>query len=213
VLGDYEAYEPRLLAAQSNDPVLVAAAKDPGDFYDALRAQLSLPVTRDVVKIALLAFVYGQTAGTFVESLPLPVYDGYKIYSSLRAQLTSAEAYKNRVQAQHTAVAYEPVGGWRRVKGLADKAPKFRRRAFSLAIQGSGATLMRRLLRRLATVLPREAHLLHQEFDAVIVGCPRSEVANVSALLKYEMENIETLPHRVPLRARIKTGATLAAVT
>ncbi len=64
VVADAGQLEPRILAALSGDPGMVAATRD-GDLYAALAVQaLGRPEARDEAKIALLAAMYGARANT-----------------------------------------------------------------------------------------------------------------------------------------------------
>jgi DNA polymerase family A len=64
VVADAGQLEPRILAALSKDPGMVAATQD-GDLYAALAVQaLGRPEARDEAKIALLAAMYGARANT-----------------------------------------------------------------------------------------------------------------------------------------------------
>ena len=64
VVADAGQLEPRILAALSGDPGMVAATRD-GDLYAALAVQaLGRPEARDETKIALLAAMYGARANT-----------------------------------------------------------------------------------------------------------------------------------------------------
>jgi DNA polymerase-1 len=64
VVADAGQLEPRILAALSGDPGMIAATRD-GDLYAALAVQaLGRPEARDETKIALLAAMYGARANT-----------------------------------------------------------------------------------------------------------------------------------------------------
>jgi DNA polymerase-1 len=64
VVADAGQLEPRILAALSGDPGMVAATRD-RDLYTALAARaLGRPEARDETKIALLAAMYGARAST-----------------------------------------------------------------------------------------------------------------------------------------------------
>jgi DNA polymerase I-like protein with 3'-5' exonuclease and polymerase domains len=101
--------------------------------------------------------------------------------------------------------------GWRRCRQVDVSAAKWGRQAFNLLAQGSAADIMRGLLRVLPSALPPEAVVVHQEFDAVIVRCPIGCEAAVTTQLQATMEGIANLS--VPLKVRVKSGPTLAAVS
>ncbi|MDO9176385.1 MAG: DNA polymerase, partial [Actinomycetota bacterium] len=66
VRADLGQIEPRVLAAVSGDPALIAATQD-DDLYAPVAARLG--VERSVAKIAVLAAMYGQTSGTAGQAL------------------------------------------------------------------------------------------------------------------------------------------------
>ncbi|MCW2529382.1 MAG: putative polymerase [Pseudonocardiales bacterium] len=79
VRADLGQIEPRVLAAVSGDPALIAATADP-DLYAPVSARLR--VERPIAKVAVLAAMYGQTSGVAGEALrgleaAYPVAMGY----------------------------------------------------------------------------------------------------------------------------------------
>jgi len=66
VRADLGQIEPRVLAAVSGDPALIAATRD-DDLYQPVASRLQ--VTRDVAKVAVLGAMYGATTGTSAQAL------------------------------------------------------------------------------------------------------------------------------------------------
>jgi DNA polymerase-1 len=66
VRADLGQVEPRVLAAVSGDPALIAATGD-DDLYQPVATRLR--VTREVAKVAVLAAMYGSTTGTSAQAL------------------------------------------------------------------------------------------------------------------------------------------------
>ncbi|MBR7673888.1 bifunctional 3'-5' exonuclease/DNA polymerase [Streptomyces daliensis] len=81
VVADAAQMEPRVLAAVSRDPGLMAVAGDDGDLYTAL-SERAFSGDRGEAKLALLGAVYGQTSG-----------DGLKNLAALRRRFPYAVAY------------------------------------------------------------------------------------------------------------------------
>ncbi|MEV0262908.1 bifunctional 3'-5' exonuclease/DNA polymerase [Streptomyces sp. NPDC050617] len=81
VVADADQMEPRVLAAVSRDPGLMAAAGSDRDLYAAL-AERAFGGDRDRAKIAMLGAVYGQTSG-----------DALKHMADLRRRYPAAVAY------------------------------------------------------------------------------------------------------------------------
>jgi DNA polymerase-1 len=66
VRADLGQIEPRVLAAVSGDPALIAATVD-DDLYQPVASRLG--VTRDIAKVAVLGAMYGATTGTSAQAL------------------------------------------------------------------------------------------------------------------------------------------------
>lgn len=208
VSGDYAAFEPRLLAHLSRDRVLVDGCAPGEDIYLHLMPRLGVG-NRDVAKQALNSFINGMSPLSFAAALAMPLPDGHGIYKKLEELLADAIAFRTRVHQANTRSA-SSLYGWRRQRGQ-QSARDFAGQAFNLKMQGSAADLLRKLLRDLASVLPPDARVVHQVFDAVVLTCPAAMVATVETILKKTMENVDTLS--VPLVAKTKRGATLADVS
>ncbi len=140
VSGDFAAFEPRLLAHLSQDPVLLSAAKSPNNFYDEMGKTVGLSPT-DTVKAAWLAFVYGRAVEAFAETLALPMRQGFDAFNHLRQTLKHTFRYKRKFErglhvGPQGAFAYDPIGDWRRRFTPGLSWPQFKRRAFNLLMQG-----------------------------------------------------------------------------
>ncbi|KYF57779.1 hypothetical protein BE04_39470 [Sorangium cellulosum] len=206
--ADFSAYEPRILAHLSGDPVLVAACQQ-GDPYQNLAPQFGL-IDRDTTKMALLALIYGQQPDTFAASLPMTMASGQKVFRDVERVLGAAVRFRQDYQAQHPDEA-RALSGWRRLRPANVSRKKFARQAFSLLVQGTAADVMRKALRDLARVLPAHGgRLIHQAFDAVVIACPAGEEQRVGAVVKDTMESVAQL--RVPLVVKIKSGPNMAAI-
>lgn len=86
VAGDYSAFEPRLLAHQCGDRVLVDGCMHGRDVYRELMPVLKVS-HRELAKQALLAFLYDRSPRAFAESLAAPIPEGLRIYGELEKQL------------------------------------------------------------------------------------------------------------------------------
>lgn len=81
VVADADQMEPRVLAAISRDPGLMAVAGREGDLYQAV-SDRAFSGDREQAKLAVLGAVYGQTSG-----------DGLKNLAALRRRFPRAVAY------------------------------------------------------------------------------------------------------------------------
>ncbi|NSC20518.1 bifunctional 3'-5' exonuclease/DNA polymerase [Streptomyces albus subsp. chlorinus] len=107
VVADADQMEPRVLAAVSRDPGLMAVAGSERDLYTAL-SERAFSGDRDQAKLALLGAVYGQTSG-----------DGLRNLAALRRRFPAAVAYvdeaarageEGRLVRTHLGRTCPPVG-------------------------------------------------------------------------------------------------------
>jgi DNA polymerase I-like protein with 3'-5' exonuclease and polymerase domains len=137
VSGDFAAFEPRLLAHQSEDPYLIAGGQSP-DIYRHLMPLLGV-TDREVMKKGLLAMMYGTSARFFAAQLPLPMPDGYAIYENLEKLLKKALEFRKHVHKTDNVIA-RSLYGWRRRRRNHTRA-EFARAAFNLRMQGTAGDL------------------------------------------------------------------------
>ncbi|UNZ22174.1 bifunctional 3'-5' exonuclease/DNA polymerase [Streptomyces sp. 891-h] len=201
VVADADQMEPRVLAAVSRDPGLMAVASDERDLYTAL-SERAFSGDRDQAKLALLGAIYGQTSG-----------EGLRNLAALRRRFPAAVSYvdeaarageEGRLVRTHLGRTCPPVsrgdGGGRDVEdtgpeageGLgghdetewpSDGGPAARARGRftrNFVVQGSAADwavlMLAALRQRLAHLA---AELVFFQHDEVIVHCPAEEAEEV----------------------------------
>ncbi|MGH3310101.1 MAG: bifunctional 3'-5' exonuclease/DNA polymerase [Streptomyces sp.] len=199
VVADAEQMEPRVLAAVSRDPGLMALAGSGQDLYTAL-SERAFSGDRAQAKLALLGAVYGQTSG-----------DGLRNLAALRRRFPHAVAYvddaarageQGRLVRTHLGRTCPPVdsdtaaGGaeadpaWEdgagAGSGTSTSAARARGRfTRNFVVQGSAAdwaVLMLAALRgRLAGMM---AELVFFQHDEVIVHCPAEETERVREAIR-----------------------------
>ncbi|MFC4494827.1 bifunctional 3'-5' exonuclease/DNA polymerase [Streptomyces ovatisporus] len=198
VVADADQMEPRVLAAVSRDPGLMAVAGSSQDLYTAL-SRHAFSGDRAQAKLALLGAVYGQTSG-----------DGLRNLAALRRRFPLAVAYvddaarageEGRLVRTHLGRTCPPAGSgatgdgadegaaWEgggevpespTGAGTAAAARARGRFTRNFVVQGSAAdwaVLMLAALRQELTGL--EAELVFFQHDEVIVHCPAAEAEEV----------------------------------
>ena len=75
-----------------------------------------------------------------------------------------------------------------------------------MPIQGSAADIMKLAMLEVDKKLPKDAHMLLQIHDSILVEVPKTKANAVASMLKKTMENVHKLP--VKLDVDIKVGST-----
>src|SRR5207237_7005730 len=78
------------------------------------------------------------------------------------------------------------------------------RAAINMPLQGSAADLMKLAMINIDKKLPKDADLLLQVHDSLLVEAPTAKADAIGKMMKQEMENVYELP--VKLKADISTG-------
>ncbi|MBO8191245.1 bifunctional 3'-5' exonuclease/DNA polymerase [Streptomyces oryzae] len=205
VVADADQMEPRVLAAVSRDPGLMAVASGEQDLYTAL-SERAFSGDRAQAKLALLGAIYGQTSG-----------DGLKNLAALRRRFPAAVAYvdeaarageESRLVRTHLGRTCPPLGrdggsgedaggtgpeageglgtngdqdGTAGAAGGGAGAARARGRfTRNFVVQGSAADwavlMLAALRQRLAHLA---AELVFFQHDEVIVHCPAEEADEV----------------------------------
>lgn len=191
VVADASQLEPRILAAISRDPGLMAVAGRGEDLYKSV-SDTAFSGDRAQAKLAVLGAIYGQTSG-----------DGLDNLATLRRRFPKAVAYVDdaarageegrlvRTWLGRTcppaAKAVEPgADTGRYAPGYSSSDARARGRfTRNFVVQGSAsdwALLMLASLRQRIAGL--EAELVFFQHDEVIVHCPESEAAEVGAAIQ-----------------------------
>jgi DNA polymerase-1 len=193
VVADASQLEPRVLAAISRDPALMAVASDPGDLYKAVSDQ-AFSGDRAQAKVAVLGAIYGQTSG-----------DGLKNLAMLRKRFPTAVAYvddaarageEGRLVRTYLGRTCPPSGhplDDAMLEGPPADIPatdprharargRFTR---NFVVQGSAADWALLLLAALRqTLAPLKAELVFFQHDEVIVHCPAEEADRVAEAIQ-----------------------------
>ena len=218
--ADYSQIELRLLAHLSGDPAFVQAFQSGGDIHRQTAALIfDVPLEavnsemRARAKTINFATIYGQGAHALSRQLKIAHSEAkdfiekyFQRFSRVREYLDSMVAFAR----QHGYV--QTIFNRRRyIPELRDRNFNIRafgeRTAANSPIQGSAADLIKVAMIRIHAALNAhrlDARMLLQVHDELVFEAPGSELDEVAALVKYEMEHAAELS--VPLVVDLGSG-------
>ena len=190
---DYNAFEARLAADLSNDPVLIAASRRADLFHELAKVFFGAPspssTQRDLSKAGFYGILFGQRKDQFWKKHPdLPRGEADALFACAEQHLHGLLAYRDQVHAQiDKNWLVETRGGWCRRLHAKTKAGR-RRHGFSALVQGLAADILRRVLRQLHVQLaPYDAGVIHHIHDELFVETPAAHVAKVKPIIRATM--------------------------
>ena len=213
VVADYSQIEPRVIAAFSNDPIMVNNYLNGGDIYTAIGETMG--VDRKAGKVLVLSIAYGVGPEKIAQSIGCSVTDAKDLLNRFEEQFNDISKYKAKVIRQATGRAPTPyvetIFGRRRYipelksreRGLKARAD---RQAFNTVIQGSAADLMKLAMVRAHSCFVDEPDVnvvltVHDE----LVTVAREDLAEETAeAIRASMEGIKLPEITVPLIADVK---------
>ena len=218
LVADYSQIELRLLAHMSEDPVLTEAFRNGEDIHTRTAAEvLGVPpmlVTkeaRNAAKAVNFGIVYGISGFGLAANLGIPRKEAeayirgyFERYAGVKRFIDATVA-----QTRETGIAKTLLGRERPIPDINSRNPNARgfaeRTAMNSPIQGTAADLIKlamvRIDRKLAGL---QSKLLLQVHDELVLEAPEEEIADLTALVRREMENVLEL--KVPLVVDIGTG-------
>ncbi|RKN12606.1 bifunctional 3'-5' exonuclease/DNA polymerase [Streptomyces radicis] len=181
VVADADQLEPRVLAAISRDPGLMATAGGTGDLYGAL-SHRGFSGDRAAAKLALLGAIYGQTSG-----------DGLRHLADLRRRFPAAVAYVD--EAARAGEEGRLVRTWLGRTSPGGEGSRARGRfTRNFVVQGSAAEWALLMLAALRALLrDTRAELVFFQHDEVIVHCPAEEADAVAESIRAAGESAARL--------------------
>ena len=213
VVADYSQIEPRIIAAFSNDPIMVENYMTGGDIYTTIGKTMG--VDRKAGKVLVLSIAYGVGPEKIAQQVGCTTDEARKLLNDFTERFHDIAKYKakvNRLAAQRTPVPYvETLFGRRRYipdlrssdKGLKNRAD---RQAFNTVIQGSAADLMKLAIVRAHSCFVDEPDVnvvltVHDE----LVTVAREDLAQEAAeAIRVSMEGIKLPEIQIPLIADVK---------
>ncbi len=220
ISADYSQLELRLLAHITQDPVMLEAFQK-GDDIHARTARLvfgaktdeELKEARRFAKIVNFAIAYAiepwglsQRVGISRQEAKKVIEDYYNTYKGVRRYMEEVP-----IRAREHGYVRSIYGRIRPLPGITDRNANIRkaaeREAINMPIQGTASDIVKIAMLKVDEEFKRanlEARLLMQVHDELLVEVPEKEVAQVSEILKHEMETAVSLD--VPLVADVGVG-------
>ena len=220
VKADYSQVELRILAHLSGDKVLTDAFLKGEDIHTRTAAEVfGVPPLlvgaeeRRRAKAVNFGIVYGLSPFGLSKQLGIPGADArdyidayFTLYSGVKTFIDKAIA-----RVRKTGQTRTMFGRLRPIPDIDSKNPNQRgfaeRTAINSPIQGSAADLIKLAMIRVDRRLREEGRrslMLLQVHDELLFEAPDDEVADLAAMVKTEMENVEKLA--VPLVVDVKKG-------
>jgi DNA polymerase I-like protein with 3'-5' exonuclease and polymerase domains len=208
VVADYSQIEPRVLAAMSQDPILLGTYTTPGEKGDVYKAiGDTMNVSRDTGKVLVLAMMYGVGPDKIARSIGCSVTDAKKLLTSFSDKFPTVNTYKSKVVGLARKKGYITTILKRRryLPDITSKVVGFRagaeRQAFNTRIQGSAADIIKLAMIRAHDMIPKEAKLILTVHDELVTITPDHLVETTREAIRSAMEDIKLLP--IPLIADI----------
>ena len=218
LVADYSQIELRLLAHMSRDPVLLEAFRNGEDIHTRTAAEvfgvpplMVTPEMRRNAKTVNFGIVYGQTPFGLAAQLGIPRTEAEKYIKSYFERYAGVKKYIEATIAEvrRTGMTFTLHGRPRPIPDINSRNPNARsfaeRTAVNTPLQGTAADLIKLAMIRIDTLLEgRQARMLLQVHDELVLEAPPGEAAEVAALVKREMEGVAKL--EVPLVVDTGTG-------
>jgi DNA polymerase I-like protein with 3'-5' exonuclease and polymerase domains len=203
VVADYSQIEPRVIAAMSEDPIMMENYLTGGDIYTTVGNTMG--VDRKAGKVLVLAMAYGVGPDKISRSIGCTVPEAKKLLNDFAAKFPSVNEYKTTVIGVARNVGYVTtlLNRRRYLPDITSRNIGFKasaeRQAFNTRIQGSAADIIKLAMVRAHDFLPKEAKLILTVHDELVTMTPDHLVEETKAAIKEAMEGIKLLP--IPLVA------------
>ncbi len=220
--ADYSQIELRILAHISNDNNMINAFKENLDIHSMTASQvfnipieLVNPILRNRAKAVNFGIVYGISAFSLAKDIGVTRKEADSYIKRYLANYSGVDSYMNDViKKAKTDGFVETIFGRRRyLPELSSSSFNVRsfgeRVARNMPIQGAAADIIKIAMINVDKRIKKEnleSKLILQVHDELIIEAPKSEVNEVSKILKEEMESAASL--RVPLVVDINIGST-----
>ena len=218
VSADYSQFELRLAAVLSGDEALINDFNNNVDIHTKTASEaFGIPmdkVTKDqrrAAKVINFGIIYGMSVKGLSEAAKMPIYEAKKFidnYFKLRAPIKQK---LESILKQAREEGYVETFYGRRRPTPDVKSSNFiirqaaERAAENMPIQGTEADLMKRAMIAVDENLPKNADLIMQVHDSLIVECDEKDAENVAEILKNNMENIAP-ELKIKLVVEVTTG-------
>ena len=213
VVADYSQIEPRIIAALSNDPIMVDNYLTGGDIYTTIGDTMG--VNRKAGKVLVLSIAYGVGPDKIASQIGCTIPEAKKLLNDFTEKFSNISKYKAKVirmAEQKRPMPYvETLMGRRRYlpelmskeQGLKSRGE---RQAFNTVIQGSAADIMKLALVRAHScfVDEPEVNVLLTIHDEIVTVTPEHLAEEAAEAIRVSMEGITFPQITVPLIADVK---------
>lgn len=182
---DYNAFEARLAADLSGDPVLFEAAQGTDLFIELADLMFCDRSKRGLAKSAFYAILFGQTQDQFWKKMHvLARGEADVVYETAVQRLHHLLDFRERKYREIDWDGFvQTRGGWHRTLH-APSSEERRRQGFSVIVQGLAADIMRRVVRTLEEQLgPFDAGVIGHVHDELYVATPAHHVTRVEQIM------------------------------
>jgi DNA polymerase I-like protein with 3'-5' exonuclease and polymerase domains len=206
VVADYSQIEPRIIAAMSQDPIMVKNYVDGGDIYTTVGDTMG--VDRKAGKVLVLAMAYGVGPDKIARSIGCTVPEAKKLLNDFSEKFSSVDKYRGRVVgvARNKGYVTTILKRRRYLPEINSRQVGYRasaeRQAFNTRIQGSAADVIKLAMIRAHKMIPSEAKLILTVHDELVTLTPDHLVDKTTEAIREAMEGITLIP--IPLIADIK---------
>jgi len=212
VVADYSQIEPRIIAAFSQDPILMNNYLTGGDIYTTIGDTMG--VNRKAGKVLVLAISYGVGPDKIASSIGCSIQEARKLLADFEQRFSSIPKYKGRVVRMAKTVKpipyVETLFGRRRYipdllsseQGLLARAE---RQAFNTVIQGSAADIMKLAIVRAHSCFIDEPdiNVVLTVHDELVTITPEDRAEETAEAIRQSMEGISIPQITVPLKAEV----------
>ncbi|MFN0062340.1 MAG: DNA polymerase I [Myxococcaceae bacterium] len=222
--ADYSQIELRILAHFAGDAALLEAFAKDEDIHRRTAAEV-FGVTqqgvsdqqRRIAKMVNFGIAYGLSAHGLSTRLDIPMDEAKGIIDRYFERYSGMRRYLDETVATARERGFvETLWGRRRWMndlraGNRQVVQAAERAAINMPIQGTAADIIKVAMLRVAAALAErklEARMLLQVHDELVFEVPKSEVAEITQLVREHMSGVVTLA--VPLKVEIGSGPTWA---
>ncbi len=215
---DYSQIDLRVLAHESQDPILIDSFLEGGDIHTQTAAQvfgvmplMVTPEMRSSAKAINFGIIYGQGPMGLSQSLGISLREAkeyidnyFKNYRVVREWID-----KNIALARQNGYVKTMLGHVRYLPefnmGIGSMASFAQRAAINTIVQGGSADIIKKAMLDVFDALRNTSvHMIMQVHDELIFELPQAELMTRAAQIKELMQNAVKL--RVPLLASAKAG-------
>ena len=218
ISADYSQFELRLAAVLANDKNLIADFNADLDIHkktasDAFRVPFD-EVTKEqrrAAKVINFGILYGMSVKGLSEAAGMQFYEAKRFIEDYFRIRQPIRDYLDHILTQARTEGFVETYFGRRRPTPDVHSSNFvirtgaERAAQNMPIQGTEADLMKRAMIALDKQLPKNASMIMQVHDSIMVECNEADVASVADLMKNIMENVAPeLP--IKLAVDVKSG-------